>query len=72
MTTENRRFFVVSFVVEGRDQLLHIPAFVESIGIAEQKAIKWLETFPDSEEGKQMPDAKLSIQSIVVGGSILI
>lgn len=78
----DRKLFVVTFKVESDElpplpkgegtRTIHVPAFVEDMAQAEQKALEYAANFKNTQEGKQSPNAKLTIQSIVVGGTLLI
>lgn len=80
MSFEDRKLFVVTFIDEGDQQpplpegqqrTINVPAFVESIAEAERKALIFAEKFHETRQGKLFPNAKLVIQSIVAGGTLL-
>lgn len=76
-----RKLFVVTFKIEseklppmpnGQERTMNVPAFVEDFTAAEAAAESYANKFADTPEGKQAPDAKLTLQSIVRGGTLLI
>jgi hypothetical protein len=78
--TENRKLFVVTFRVEGeglpplpegQNHLLHVPAYLEDISTAGQKALEYADNFANTEEGKRYPGVKLKVQKIEAGGTLL-
>lgn len=77
----DRKLFVVTFIVEtaqlpplpnGQERMMHVPAYVEDMAEAERKARIYAENFRNTPEGKATPDAKLTIRSILIGGTLLI
>lgn len=75
-----RKLFVITFKIEssalsplpnGQDRTMNVPAFVENFAAAETAAKAYASNFTNTIEGKQAPDAKLTIQSIVLGGTLL-
>lgn len=76
----DRKLFVVTFLVDpeglpplpnGQERTMHVPAFVEDIATAGEKAEEYMADFKNTPEGKQNPNAKLSIRAIMAGGTIL-
>lgn len=76
----DRKLFIVTFVVEDstqpngqRPRALNVPAFVVDWDAAADRANKYLEDFANSPEANQLnPGEKLKLQSIMLGGTILL
>jgi hypothetical protein len=75
---DGRKLFVVTFVVEepapqdGQPPRgINVPAFVADWQTAAEKAREYIAAFPSTPEAKQLKDAKLKLQSIMIGGTIL-
>lgn len=74
----NRRFFVITFVVDEvvpdgqQPRSINVPAFVADWQTAADKAKEYIEHFADQPEARQLKEGKLKLQSIMLGGTMLI
>lgn len=75
---KGRQLFIVTFVVDEQlnngqqPRVINIPAFVTDWEAAAERAQKYITAFPNTPEAKHTQDVKLKLQSIMVGGTILI
>lgn len=75
---EDRQLFIVTFVVDEplnngqQPRVINIPAFVTDWEAAAEKAHEYIASFSSTPEARMTKDVKLKLQSIMVGGTILI
>jgi uncharacterized protein YccT (UPF0319 family) len=76
---KDRKLFIVTFRVDEvlqngqQPRVLHIPALVLDFNSAESAGLDFIADFKNKPEARQLPpDAKLEIQSIIAGGTILL
>jgi hypothetical protein len=79
MNPDNRKLFIVTFIIDEppmdgqAPRAINVPAYVTDWQVAADKANDYLAAFPNTPEARQLkPDQKLKLQSIMLGGTILV
>jgi hypothetical protein len=78
----DKKFFVITFTDENPQPpppngqaptkpIINVPAYVEDWETAIERARAYAKDFKNTPEGRQAQNARLEIQSIVIGGTLL-